>query len=147
MRVSWHRALLTALLVATVVSSARGDVTPLGDPFLVNSFADDRQYGPAVAVTNAAGDFVVLWQSYDQDGDGMGIFGQRYAGDGTRLGDEFQVNEFTTGSQVTPAVAVDGAGNFVVVWQSDDYGEGGAQDGSYGGIFGRRYANDGTPLG
>ena len=30
---------------------------------------------------------------------------------------EFQVNSFTTDSQRNPAVAIDGQGNFVVVWE------------------------------
>jgi hypothetical protein len=34
------------------------------------------------------------------------------------VGPEFRVNTYTSGSQATPAVATDPAGNFVVVWQS-----------------------------
>ena len=49
------------------------------------------------------------------DGSSSGIVGRRFDGAGTPLGGEFQVNTFTTGYQVTPAVAADGAGNFVVV--------------------------------
>ena len=37
---------------------------------------------------------------------------------GQLLGPEFQVNSYTTGHQTTPAAAMDGSGNFVVVWQS-----------------------------
>jgi hypothetical protein len=32
------------------------------------------------------------------------------------VGGEFQVNTYTPGHQYEPAVATDGAGNFVVVW-------------------------------
>jgi hypothetical protein len=47
------------------------------------------------------------------------------------LGNEFQANGYTTGTQRAPVVALDGAGNIVSVWQSF------AQDGSSSGIFGR----------
>ena len=28
--------------------------------------------------TDSSGNFVVVWHSYDQDGSGIGVFGQRY---------------------------------------------------------------------
>src|SRR5687767_5048920 len=59
---------------------------------------------------------------------------------GTRLGPEFRVNTFTTGSQFAPHVATDVGGVFVVVWES-------LQDGSGNGIFGQRYAGSGVPMG
>jgi hypothetical protein len=40
-----------------------------------------------------------------------------------------------------PSVASDGAGNFIVVWDSD------TQDGSFDGVFGQRYSPSGLPLG
>ena len=54
-------------------------------------------------------------QHYGNNSD-YGIFGQRYASDGSLIGGEFQVNTFTTGLQLTPAVAMDDDGDFVVVW-------------------------------
>src|SRR6185503_20432602 len=95
---------------------------------------------PAVAA-DAAGNFVVVWASYLEDGSLYGVFGQRYAGAGTALGSEFRVNTYTTGAQTFPSVAADAAGNFVVVWHSN------GQDGSSFGVFGQRYSSSGTPLG
>jgi hypothetical protein len=60
---------------------------------------------------------------------------------GDPLGPEFRVNTYTTGAQSRPAVAVDPAGQFVVVWS----GEG--QDEPSLGVFGQRFASSGTPLG
>jgi len=60
------------------------------------------------------------------------------------VGAELQVNTYTTGSQLEPAVAADGAGNFVVVWRS--VGSAGA-DTDYESIQGQRYDDSGTPLG
>jgi transposase len=60
---------------------------------------------------------------------------------GEPLGPEFRVNTFTTNYQFRAAVASDGPGNFVVVWDSV------FQDGSYNGVFGQRYDSAGAPIG
>ena len=91
--------------------------------------------------SDSSGNFVVVWESYYQDGSGFGVFGQRYASTGAPLGPEFRVNTHTTISQRYPAVASDSSGNFVVVWDSS------SQDGSSYGVFGQRYASTGAPLG
>jgi len=57
------------------------------------------------------------------------------------LAEEFQASVFTTGRQQVPAVAMDAAGRFIVVWQDS------GRDGSAAGIFGRRYDAQGAPLG
>ena len=64
-----------------------------------------------------------------------------WAQGGTPLGPEFRVNTYTTSAQNRPAVAADGGGNFVVVWNSN------TQDGSGFGIFGQRYSASGLPSG
>jgi hypothetical protein len=56
-------------------------------------------------------------------------------------GGEFRVNGYTTDPQMEPAVAVDGHGNFMVVWRSL------LQDGSTWGVFGQRYDAAGAPRG
>jgi hypothetical protein len=53
-----------------------------------------------------------------QDGDKSGIFGQLYDANGNPFGGEFQVNVYTTGHQIEPAVAMDPSGGFLVVWDS-----------------------------
>jgi hypothetical protein len=110
-----------------------------GSEFRVNTYTTGRQYRTAVAM-DAAGRFVVVWSSLGPDGDGYGIFGQRYDANGAPQGGEFQVNTYTTTSQYRVAVAPDGVGNFVVVWNS-------YQDGSQSGIFGQRYDAGGAPRG
>lgn len=96
------------------------DGLPIGDQFLVNSSTPD---GRSSAVSmDAAGNFVVAWTSYlplGSDNDGASIHVQRFLADGSRLGDEIQVNAYTTGDQGFPSVHSDAAGNFVVVWASD----------------------------
>ena len=113
---------------------------PQGSEFPVNSFTTASQGTPAVAV-DAAGNFVVVWQSYGQDGSHYSVRGQRFSAAGTPAGVEFQVNSFTTGPQRDPSLAMNDAGDFVVAWQSY------LQDGSFYGIFGQRYSAAGTALG
>ena len=108
--------------------------------FRVNTFTPGEQTYPDVAGLPGGG-YVVVWASYDQDGEYMGIYGQRFANDGAFLGEEFQVNTYTTSYQNLPAVASIGQGRFMVVWQSAN------QDGSSYGIYSQRYNSDGTPLG
>jgi hypothetical protein len=111
-----------------------------GEEFSVNSYTTGSQVGAAAAL-ESDGDFLVVWYSWLQDGDGNGIFGQRFDSGGARLGAELQINSYTTGGQSGPAVAASSAGGFVVIWKSD------AQDGDSSGGFGRRYELSGTRVG
>jgi hypothetical protein len=114
--------------------------SPLGPEFRVNTFTPNSQTGQSVA-SDPSGNFVVIWQSQGQDGSVEGIFGQRYAASGSPLGPEFPVNTYTTNDQLSPSIASDPLGNFVVVWESR------TQDGSGLGVYGQRYASTGVPLG
>ncbi len=121
------------------------DDSPLGSELQINSYTMGPQGRPAVAAT-PAGDFVVVWDSYGSPDDTSyaSIQGQRFASDGNPLGDEFQINTFTTGWQLVPAVAVDSKGNFVVAWTSaccDDVYPFSWE------IQGQRFASDASPLG
>jgi len=113
---------------------------PAGSEFGVNSYTTGLQFVPAVAM-DGGGNFVVVWQSVGQDGDGRGLFGQRFNAVGAPLGSEFAVNSYTTGSQYHQSVAATPSGDFVVVWQST------GQDGDASGIVGRRFSSTGAPLG
>ncbi len=113
---------------------------PAGNEFQANAFTPANQEAPAIAV-DPSGNFVVVWESYAQDGSDDGIFGRRFGPSAFPLGSDFQVNAYTTAYQSVPKVAGDGLGSFVVVWAS--YG----QDGSGPGIFGRRFDPSGSPQG
>jgi hypothetical protein len=112
---------------------------PAGSEFQVNTYTTFGQRSPRVAA-DADGDFVVVWHSSGQDGHaiGGGVFGQRYDSAGAKVGTEFRANTSTAFDQNWPDVAADGAGRFVVVWDSETSPEG---------IFGRRYDAAGAPLG
>ncbi len=108
--------------------------------FIVNTFTSGEQADPKVAV-GGNGRFVVVWTSQDQDGDGLGVFGQLYDETGLPMGAEFQVNTYTEGSQRFPRVAMAADGSFMVVWSSQD------QDGSSWGAYGQAYDPSGAPAG
>ena len=83
--------------------------------FLVNTHVTSHQFRGDVSA-DADGDFVVVWTSQDQDGDGYGVFAQRFSSTGAPVGAEFQVNSYTLDNQVVPTVAIDADGDFVVAW-------------------------------
>ncbi|NLE38768.1 MAG: hypothetical protein GX621_12155, partial [Pirellulaceae bacterium] len=121
------------------------------------------QEGPDVA-RNAHGDYVVVWVEYSQvidatdmpfEGDeddlpiilavpplSTNIMAQRFGADGRERGEAILVNTLTVGMQTEPAVAIDDAGNFVVVWSGDGF-----ELGDESGIFGQRFDADGGRLG
>ncbi|APZ93269.1 PKD domain-containing protein [Fuerstiella marisgermanici] len=116
------------------------DGAPLGGEFQVNTTTISGQYNPTVAMDNAGG-FIIAWSSRFQDGDGWGVFGQRYDSNGIAAGGEFQINTTTASNQFSPSVDVDSSGNFVVAWESY------TQDGSGNGVYARRYTAAGSPIG
>ncbi len=116
------------------------DGTVTGSEFSVHTLTDSYQSYPSIAELSDGG-FVLTYSSSDQDGDGNGIFGQRYGSDGTPVGSEFQVNTTTTGDQSTPSVSTLPDGWFVVTWNSRD------QDGSDDGIYGQVFNASGSKIG
>jgi hypothetical protein len=115
--------------------------TAVGAEFQVNTYTTGDQFGAAIAA-DAAGSFVVVWSSDNQDGSGYGIFGQRYDSAGTAVGAEFQVNTYTTGYQFTPTVTADAAGNFIVAWH--DFTSFALTESE---VFGQRYDSAGAAVG
>jgi len=108
---------------------------PQGSEFQVNSYTTGYQTYSAVA-SDAGGNFVVVWRSWDQDASGYGIFGQRFNASGVPQGGEFLVNSYTTSHQGQPAVSSAANGNFVVAWISTHQDGGGFAD-----VFGQRYGD------
>ncbi|WP_152968675.1 dockerin type I domain-containing protein, partial [Pseudoalteromonas sp. R3] len=94
--------------------------TPLkvGSEFLVNTHMPENQLSSSVGRLND-GQFVIVWQSKEQDGSVYGIYAQRYDASGSPVGSEFRVNSITDGSQVDPEVATLHDGSFVVVWATN----------------------------
>jgi hypothetical protein len=80
----------------------------------VNSHLYGDQYAPRISAIG--GDYMIIWTSLGQDGSREGVFGQFVHEDGSLVGGEFCANTTTVGQQMQPAVASNGAGQFLVVW-------------------------------
>ncbi|MEC7256753.1 MAG: hypothetical protein VXW58_02945, partial [Pseudomonadota bacterium] len=93
----------------------------LGGEFQVNTTTYSQQWTPEV-IGLADGGFLVAWQSFDQDGSGEAIVGQRFAANGSMLGDEFIINSSTTAAQWNAGLAGNASGDVVVTWQSQHLG-------------------------
>jgi hypothetical protein len=109
-----------------------------GIQFRANTYTTGDQDRSSVAGLSNGG-FVVTWHSDGQDGDGIGVYGQRYTAAGARAGAEFRVNTPTAGDQRLPSVAGLNNGGFVVTWEGSDI--------SGSGVFGQRYDAAGVRAG
>jgi len=87
---------------------------------LVNTFTNNFQANPAVAVLNNS-NIVVVWSSFDEAGSGslQDVYGQILSPTGQKIGGEFLINQFTSYNQRAPAVAALKNGGFVVAWISE----------------------------
>ncbi|HEY2289339.1 MAG TPA: hypothetical protein VGM86_01440 [Thermoanaerobaculia bacterium] len=93
---------------------------PISPEFHVNTYRRNTQRLAAIAMDRSSGNFVVVWQSKEQDGSGLGLYGQRFAANTEKLGGEFLIPTTTAGDQGEGAIAMDLKGNFVVAWRGAD---------------------------
>jgi len=94
------------------------------------------QLNSAVA-TDGNGNFIVTWKDY-RNGT-IDVYSQRFSHNGTALGDNFKVNNFTGSTfEFPPAVALDESGNFVITWEDTSHHN--------FDILAQRYSSDGTAL-
>jgi hypothetical protein len=122
------------------------DGTRIGDEFR-SDVSPDTPTNPAVAVGHN-GLALVLWRRFARDVTNTHeIFARLVDGSGTPLGQDFQVNSYTTSMQLRPAACTSINGDFMVVWQSGNNFEAVEQDGSGSGLFGQRLRSDGVLLG
>ena len=91
---------------------------PIGGEFQINTTTLYAQSNPKVA-SGEGGDFMVVWQSdvpTPAGDDDSPIAGQLFSQDGQATGAEYQVNTFTTGSNILGDITMKAGGQFVVVW-------------------------------
>lgn len=127
-------------VIQTCESRVLLSAVPVGGEVNVNSTTTGAQALPDIAC-DANGNYIIAWQSNGQDGDGNGIYAQRYNASGVAQGGEFRVNSFTTGEQTAPRVAMDADGDFIITWVSNE------QDGNSTGIYAQRYNAAGVAQG
>ena len=109
-----------------------------GGQFQVNTHTNNHQQQPSVTSFSDGG-YIVTWMSNGQDGSQYGIYGQRFAADGTPHSDgEFLVNTDTTSSeQYYPSVTALSGDAFVVTWY----------DGGRADVYAQMFNADGTEQG
>ncbi len=111
--------------------------TPTATEFPVNTVTTGNQQSAVVASDNA-GAFVVVWQGQNPGGTGWDLYAQLYNSSGVAQGSNFQINQTATADQTLASVAMDGAGQFVVTWMSNQ-----APNTN---IYARVFASNGTAL-
>ena len=117
---------------------ADGDT--VGGETRVNSTTENYQTPNAITPMDDGG-YLIAWSSREQDGDGNGVYYQRYDSSGSTVGGETLVNTTTADSQWGASAAALSDGGYVITWSSYE------QDGSDYGIYSQRYDADGDTLG
>jgi hypothetical protein len=132
-------ATFVALLLAfSVTSGGRSPVAAA--EFRANTFTNGDQGAPSASPLGG-GAFVVAWVSAAQDGNGFGVYAQRYQASGAKAGAEFRVNTTTIADQAEPSVAMLSGGGFVIVWTSSHHPTFLAD------VYGQRYNASGGKVG
>ncbi len=124
------------------------NIAKLGSEEQVNSTKASEQQSPQVEQLPSGG-WVVIWQSFDQDGSGYGIVQQVYNPDGTKASGELMsgetlVNQWTMGNQDNAKITVLSNGKWVVTWDSD--GEDGSGTGVCQQLFDTNGMREGMPV-
>jgi len=116
------------------------DGWPKGSEFQVNTYSTDSQDRPRAAALDD-GRFVVVWQSWLQDGSGSGVYARVFdAALGTPVTGEFGVPTWTIDDQGGASATAVAGGKVIIAWE-------GSGDGDSYGIFARIFKSDGTPVG
>ena len=103
----------------------------------------------------ANGGFVVTWEDNSigvggatGDSNGSAVKAQVFAANGTRVGSELLVNTATASVQDDPQITALSNGGFVVTWEDQSLGVGGATgDGSNWAVKAQVFPADGTRVG
>jgi hypothetical protein len=109
----------------------------------IDSGASSSQINPVIT-SLAGGNVLVTWASFNQAGTGslQDVYAQILSPSGSKIGQEFLVNQFTTYNQRTPAIGALNDGRFVAAWISEQQRADQSVD-----VFARIFNPDGTPSG
>lgn len=99
----------------------------VGAEFRVNDYLPGEQGHPSLAM-DGQGNFLLAWQSPDQDGSDFGVYARRYNASGAAISGEFRVNVKTSGRQAEPSAALLPDGGFVAAWHDLVPGVSGSSD-------------------
>ena len=95
------------------------------EAFRINSYLNSSQEYPSLT-SLADGSFIATWSSSSQDGSSWGVYGQHLDSSGVALGEEFQVNSYTSSQQRMPSVSALEDGGFIVTWMDSSGHSGGS---------------------
>jgi Ca2+-binding RTX toxin-like protein len=112
----------------------------VGGEMPVNTYMTSAQNVPEIAALSDGG-WITAWSSFEQDGNGYGIYQQRYDAGGRKVGAETQVSSYTGGDQVSQSLTVLADGGWVLAWESY------LEDGDSTGIYQQRFTANGKALG
>jgi hypothetical protein len=99
------------------------DGTTRGPEFNAATSNTGNHTSPSVAMNPKSGEFVVVWEVRDADGNGLGVYGQRFGFTSGRQGGEFPIFVPPASQRpdlitpFAPQVARASNGRFVVVWR------------------------------
>ncbi len=95
---------------------------PVGGEQLANTYVNYNQYkSDGLSLENGPdGGFILFWSTQNQDGSGFGIIGQKFSGDGTKIGAEFIATQVTIGNQSFEKVIELSDGSLVILYASPD---------------------------
>ncbi|MGB0904000.1 MAG: hypothetical protein ACPGVJ_03800, partial [Mangrovicoccus sp.] len=116
---------------------ANGDLVAGQEEVRVNSYTSSHQYVPYVVGTSDGG-YQIAWRSNGQDGNGYGVYTQRYDNTGAKIGGETLVNQTTSGGQYSEPILALPNGRVFMGWQSS------SGDGSGYAAYGRFIDADGN---
>lgn len=110
----------------------------IGSEFQINTYTTGYQKDSYVLALMGGG-FVVAWTSQAQGGSTNAVFGQRFDASGQKIGGEFRINTYPSGTQQRPCVENLSQGNFIVISVGIS--------GAYGAIFGQIFDAAGQKVG
>jgi hypothetical protein len=145
--VTWDQGQSGSKAILAQIYNMQGN--KVGSELKINSYTDGYQENPAIIGLDN-GEFIVVWQSYNQDSSSKGIFGRRYYANGdAATGVEFQINDDASVSDKLiyqyvlpykrnfPSIAKVEKG-FIVTWMNN------AKDGDGWGIFAKMFLTAST---
>jgi len=121
--VAWNGySAATGSLSDVFASTFDKDGNRLANEFQVNSFTAKGQENPVVVVAPGKSEFLIGWESKDQDTSGYGVYLRKFNTQGQALSDETQVNLTAAADQKNLALAVNSdASRVLACW--DSYGQ------------------------
>ncbi len=98
-----------------IIVDANGNIKV--DEFQINTTTARKQEASTLCSIN--GNYLVVWNSYEEDNESRDLFGQLLDSSGNKIGTEFQINTYTTGIQTRVGISSVG-NNYMVAWISEE---------------------------